>query len=259
MTAPTGTPGDARAGFLLALQFLTRLPLPDPGYTPERFAASTRWHPAAGALIGLLVGLVWWAASAVFPTLVAVLIAVAFGLVLTGCFHEDGFADACDGLGGGVTRERALEIMKDSRIGTYGAAGLGMMLAGRVAVLVALAPTVPLVWVLVAAHAASRAASVHVIATSSYVRDHGTGKPVADGIAPDGLRFALLTGAAALLPLVLSLGLLAPLAGLAGLVLGTWAMRRVYERRLGGYTGDCLGATQQCAEIGFCLGLLAWL
>ena len=250
---------EARAGFLLALQFLTRLPVPDPGWTPERFAASTRWHPAAGALIGALVGGVWGAPAALFPPLVAVLAATAAGLWLTGCFHEDGFADACDGLGGAVTRERALEIMKDSRIGTYGAAGLGMMLAGRVAVLVALVPVAPVFWVLVAGHAASRAASVHVIATSAYVREHGTGKPVADGIGRDGLRFALLTGGAALLPLVPALGLLAPLAGLAGLALGTWAMRRVYERRLGGYTGDCLGATQQCAEIGFYLGLLAWL
>ncbi|MCU0912344.1 MAG: adenosylcobinamide-GDP ribazoletransferase [Rhodobacteraceae bacterium] len=250
---------EARAGFLLALQFLTRLPVPDPGWTPERFAASTRWHPAAGALIGALIGLVWWGASVLFPPLVAVLFAVAFGLVLTGCFHEDGFADTCDGLGGAVTRDRALEIMKDSRIGTYGAAGVGMMLAVRVAALAALAPTAPLVWVLVASHAASRAASVHVIATSAYVRDHGTGKPVADGIGRDGLRFALLTGGAALLPLVPVLGVMAPLAGLAGLALGTWAIRRVYERRLGGYTGDCLGATQQCAEVGFYLGLLAWL
>lgn len=255
----SGRGAEARAGFLLALQFLTRLPVPDPGWTPARFAASTRWHPAAGALIGALVGAVWWAAAALFPPLVAVLAATAFGLWLTGCFHEDGLADACDGLGGAVTRERALAIMKDSRIGTYGAAGLGMMLAGRVAVLVALAPVAPLLWVLVAGHAASRAASVHVIATLPYVRDHGTAKPVADGIGRDGLRFALLTGGAALLPLALAAGPLAVLAGLAGLVLGTWAMRRVYARRLGGYTGDCLGATQQCAEIGFYLGLLAWL
>jgi adenosylcobinamide-GDP ribazoletransferase len=250
---------EARAEFLLALQFLTRLPVPDPGFTPERFAASTRWHPAAGAVIGALVGLVWWAASWMFPPLVAVLVATAFGLLLTGCFHEDGFADACDGLGGGTTRERALEIMKDSRIGTYGAAGLGMMLAGKVAALAALAPSLPLFWVLFAGHALSRAASVQVIATSAYVRDHGTGKPVADGIGRDGLRFALLTGAATLVPLALAAGLFAPAAGLAGLVLGALTMRSAFERRLGGYTGDCLGATQQCAEIGFYLGLLAWL
>jgi adenosylcobinamide-GDP ribazoletransferase len=254
------TPRDeARAEFLLALQFLTRLPLPDPGFSPQRFAASTRWYPAAGAVIGALVGLVWWVASWVFPPVVAVLAATAFGLLLTGCFHEDGFADACDGLGGGATRERALEIMKDSRIGTYGAVGLGMMLAGKVAALAALSATVPLLWVLVAGHAASRAASVQVIATSRYVRDHGTGKPVADGIGHDGLRFALLCGAAALLPAVLAAGLPAVLAGLAGLALGALAMRRVFERRIGGYTGDCLGAVQQCAEVGFYLGLLAWL
>ncbi len=250
---------EARAEFLLALQFLSRLPLPDPGYTPERMAASIRWHPAAGAAIGALVGAVWLGASAVLPVVTAVIVTTAAGLLLTGCFHEDGFADACDGLGGGATRERALEIMKDSRLGTYGAAGLGLMLAGRIAALAALAPAVPLFWVLLAGHAASRAASVNVVATSAYVRDHGTGKPVADGIDAAGLRFAIGSGAAALVPLALAAGLLPVLAGLAGLVAGAWAMRRTFERKLGGYTGDCLGAVQQCAEIGFYLGLLAWL
>lgn len=250
---------EARAEFLLALQFLTRLPVPDPGFTPARMAASVRWHPAAGAVIGGLVGAAWLVAAAVLPTVPAVIVATAAGLLLTGAFHEDGFADACDGLGGGATRERALEIMRDSRLGTYGAAGLGLMLAGRVAALAALAPAVPLAWALVAAHAASRAAAVHVVATSRYVRDHGTGKPVADGIDRAGLRFALVTSGAALLPLALAIGVLPVVAALAGLAAGAWAMRRAFERKLGGYTGDCLGGVQQCAEVGFYLGLLAWL
>jgi adenosylcobinamide-GDP ribazoletransferase len=252
-------PSEARAEFLLALQFLTRLPVPDPGWSPARMARSTRWHPVAGALIGALVGAAFLVASALFPPALAAILATAFGLLLTGAFHEDGFADACDGLGGGATRERALEIMRDSRLGTYGAAGLGLMLAGRVAVLVALAAVAPVLWVLVAAHAASRAASVRVIATARYARDHGTGKPVAEGLDGNGLSFALATAGVALLPLVLAVGLLPVLAALGGLGLGAWAMRRSFERKLGGYTGDCLGAVQQIAEIGFYLGLLGWL
>ncbi len=245
---------DEGATFVLALQFLTRLPLPDV-YAPARMAALPRWFPAAGALIGGLVALAWLAAAAAFPPALAALLSTAFGLLLTGCFHEDGFADACDGLGGGATRERALEIMRDSRLGTYGAAGLGMMLAVKVAALAALAPgLVP--FALVAGHAASRASAVAALATSAYVRDHGTGKPVAEGLSPGGLAFAFALACG-----VAPLALLPPagaLAGALGLAAGHLAMRRAYERKLGGYTGDCLGAVQQVSEAGFLLGLLAW-
>jgi len=247
---------EARAEFLLALQFLTRLPVPDPGYTPERMAGSTRWHPAAGALIGALVGAAYVIAALAFPPLLALIAATGFGLLLTGAFHEDGFADACDGLGGGATRERAMEIMRDSRLGTYGTAGLGLMLAAKIAALAAL-PF--LFWVLIAGHAASRASAVAVIAGSTYLRDHGTGKPVAEGLDGAGLGLALLTAAAALLPLAFLLPPMAVIAGLGGLAAGHWLMRRAFERKLGGYTGDCLGAVQQTSELGFYAGLVLWL
>lgn len=242
------------AVFLLALQFLTRLPLPARGYTTARMAATPRWLPAVGALIGGLVALAWLAAASVFPPVLAVLLATAVSLLLTGCFHEDGFADACDGLGGGATKARALEIMRDSRLGTYGMAALAMMLATKVATLAAL-PGALIPLALVAGHAASRASAVVVIASSTYVRDHGTGKPVATGLSRRGLAFALACGLAP----VLFLPPIAALGGLAGLILGHLAMRRAFQRKLGGYTGDCLGAVQQVSEVGFYIGLLACL
>jgi len=250
---------DEWAVFLLALQFLTRLPLPaDVGWTPERMTATPRWHPGVGILIGFFCAAIFAVAAQVFPPVIAGILSTAAGLLSTGCFHEDGLADACDGLGGGETRDRALEIMRDSRIGTYGAAALGMMLLGKVLALAAL-PIALVPWVLVAGHAASRASSVLVIATSVYVRDHGTGKPVSEGISGASLTFALATGVAA----VLSLAFVAPPAviagGLAGLGAGHLLMRARFERRLGGYTGDCLGAVQQTSEIGFLLGVLACL
>ncbi|MFN0113784.1 MAG: adenosylcobinamide-GDP ribazoletransferase [Paracoccaceae bacterium] len=248
---------DEWAAFLLAVQFLTRLPVPDPGYTPERMAASPRWHPAAGAVIGALTGAVFWVSAALWPHLVASTVATAFGLLLTGCFHEDGFADACDGLGGGSTRERALEIMRDSRLGTYGTAGLAMMLLGRIACFAAL-PVAAVPWVLVGMHAASRLSSVIVLATSAYVRDHGTGKPVSEGMRPGDLALPAATAALALVPALAAMGSGAVLAGLAGLAAGHVLMRARFERRLGGYTGDCLGAVEQCSGIGFLLGILAW-
>ena len=250
---------DEVAVFLLAVQFLTRMPLPaELGYSPARMAATPRWHPGVGVLVGALTGLVFWLAAHVWPPALAALISTAAGLLLTGAFHEDGFADACDGLGGGATRSAALEIMRDSRLGTYGAAGLGLMLAAKVVALAAM-PVAAVPLALIAGHAASRTSSVAVIATSAYVRDHGTGKPVADGVGDGGLALALATGGLAILALALALPPAAVAGALLGLGLGHAAMRTRFERRLGGYTGDCLGAVQQTSELGLYLGVLACL
>jgi adenosylcobinamide-GDP ribazoletransferase len=250
---------EERAIFLLTVQFLTRLPVRDPTlWSNARMAAIPRYFPAVGALVGALMAAVWALAALVLPPVPAALATVAFGLLLTGAFHEDGFADACDGLGGGATRERALEIMRDSRLGTYGVAGLGLMLAGKVAVLAAL-PIALVPVALVAGQALSRASAVAAIATGRYARDHGTAKPVQEGVDRTSARVVLLSALVVAGLAVLALPPAALAGGLAGLVLGHLAMRAAYERKLGGYTGDCLGAVQQCSEIGFLLGLLACL
>lgn len=243
--------------FLLAVQFLTRLPTPaDPGWNTERMAATPRWYPAVGALVGALSAAVFWLASLVLPPLAAVLLAVAAGVVATGALHEDGFADCCDGLGGAVSRERALEIMRDSRLGAYGALGLGLIIALKVVALAGTAmPVVP--FALIAGHALSRASAVVVIATSTYARDEGAGKPVAS--ASGSLPVALGAAALATVPLVVTVPPAGVLAGFLGLAAGHVLMRRAFERRLGGYTGDCLGAVQQLSEVGFYLGLLTAL
>ena len=245
------------AVFLLAVQFLTRWPVRSQGlFTEARLTAATRYYPLVGAMIGALSGAVFWLAHLVFPASLAIVLATAASLLATGAFHEDGFADACDGLGGGTTRERALEIMRDSRLGTYGAAGLGLMLAAKVLALAATPPeTIP--WLLIAAHAASRTSAVLAIATSNYVRDAGIAKPVADSVAPDSLALVLATGAAAVAALLAVAAPAAILAGIGGLAAGHLAMRGLYERKLGGYTGDCLGAVQQTSELGMYLGVAA--
>jgi adenosylcobinamide-GDP ribazoletransferase len=244
---------------LLAVQFLTRLPVPaSAGFTPERLTAATRYYPLVGALIGGLVAVIYALALLAWPPLVAVLLSIVASLLLTGAFHEDGLADMFDGVGGGLTRERALEIMKDSRIGTYGAAALILALALKAATLAAMPPPA-VILALVAGHGLSRFSAVLVIATSAYVRDHGTAKPVADGVSRESLLIATATAMPMALALAWGLGPMAALLGLAGLALGHWGMRRVFERKLGGYTGDCLGAVQQGSELGFYLGVLAWL
>lgn len=248
---------DEAASLLLAVQFLTRIPVrSDKLYTAARMANSVHYYPLVGVGVGGLCALVFGLFHAVYPQTIAVLLAVAAGLLITGAFHEDGLADTFDGLGGSPDRERALQIMKDSRVGTYGALALLLVLLLKIASLVHL-PVASLFVALVAAHGLSRLSSVCVIASSRYVRDEGTGKPVSRGISGRGFMFACLTGIVCLLAAAMVIPVTAVLYALLGLVLGHVLMRCLFERSLGGYTGDTLGAVQQTSETGFYLGLLA--
>lgn len=246
--------------FLLALGFLTRLPVAyAPGlWTPARMAATPRHHPSAGLVVGLLSGGVLVLAALVLPPPVAVLLALGAGILVTGALHEDGLADLCDGLGGGRTPERSLAIMRDSRIGAFGTIGLVVTLGLKAAALAAM-PAATAALALVAGHAASRAGPVAVIRSGRYLRADGAGRPVAGGIGTGSLAVAMAVAAVALLPLLLVLPPQAVLLAAGALVLAHHAIRRLFERRLGGYTGDCLGALQQGCETAFYLGLLAWL
>jgi adenosylcobinamide-GDP ribazoletransferase len=247
---------DEAAALLLAVQFLTRLPTGDPGFTPARMAASPRYYPLVGALVGALGALVLLAAGAALPWPVAVLASTAATVALTGALHEDGLADTFDGLGG-ATRERSLAIMRDSRLGSFGALALGLTLAAKVAALAAL-PAALAAAALVAGHGASRLSSVAVVATSRYLRPAGAAGFTAEGIGAGGLALAAATGGLCLLGLAAVAGLAAAGAAL-GLVAGHALARVSFERRLRGYTGDCLGAVQQLSELGLYLGLVAWL
>jgi adenosylcobinamide-GDP ribazoletransferase len=256
--------------FFVALQFLTRVPVPRwVGFEPAWLQTCLRHFPLVGACIGAWAAVVLWASLQLWPPAVAAVVSTVATLWLTGAFHEDGLADTFDALGGTMSRERALEIMKDSRIGSYGAAALVLMLLLKVSVLAALVVSagalqagVALVW----AHAVSRAAPVWLVATLRYAGDaeHAKAKPLATqitraGTAVAGLWVVLLSAAAVALtlprPQTTTHGFAVPLALLA-VVLTTWACARWLQRRLGGFTGDTLGATQQLAEAA---ALLAWL
>ena len=255
------------AAFTSAVGLLTRWPIRSPASAPgpspadspagAHPAAAVRYYPLVGALVGAFAAGVFWIAHLVFPTPLAVVLSTAATLLATGALHEDGFADTCDGLGGGATRERALAIMRDSRIGTYGAAGLGLLLAAKVLALAAM-PADAIPWLLVSGHAASRASVVLAVAMGPGAREDGLGARLAGSTPPAGsIAFALLTAAAALSSLFAVAAPAVVLAGLAGLAGGHLVIRRAYERKLGGYTGDCLGAVQQMSELGMYLGVLA--
>ena len=212
--------------------------------------------PVVGAVIGSITAMALILCNvAALPDLFCGLAALAVSALLTGAFHEDGLADVADGFGGGQSREERLEIMRDSRIGTYGVLGLGLMLATKVAALATL-PVLVLPFVLIAGHAASRASVLWVMASSEYVREQGAATGVAGGLDQRAMVTGLGTAALTMLPVLCVLPVLSVILGLAGLTAGHFAMRHRYEARLGGYTGDCLGAVQQCSEVGFYLGLL---
>ncbi len=243
--------------FFGAIRFFTRLPVPAwVGHSAEALNRSARWFPAVGLVVGGIGALVYLAALQVWPQSVAVLLSMAATLYATGAFHEDGLADTVDGLGGGWDKARILEIMKDSRVGSYGVVATVLALLGKFTLLAALdAALVP--WALLAGHALSRFCAITLLAAMDYVREdqQSKAKPLATRLSTGQLLFSLLFALAALAALPWAKAV----AGCVLAALATIWLAAKFKHWLGGYTGDCLGATQQVAELAFYLGLLAQL
>ena len=242
--------------FLCAVQFLTRVPTPSlPDFQPDWITRAARYYSLVGILVGAACAGVLLAAGQLWSGALPALLAVAAGVLITGGFHEDGLADTADGLGGGQTPPRRLEIMKDSRIGTYGVLALGLTLAIKVAALAAL-PLTTAALALVAAHGAGRVAAVVVMVLQRHVSDRADAKykPAPEGVK----RFELLiTALLGLWPLAL-LGLPGLVGAGVGAILA--ALLALTARRLiGGYTGDVLGGVEQACELGVLLGVSALL
>jgi adenosylcobinamide-GDP ribazoletransferase len=245
--------------FFIALQFFTRIPIPRwVGFESVWLHHASRYFSLVGIVVGVFTSIVYMLAALFLPQLVAVLLSTIAGIYLTGAFHEDGFADVCDGLGGGMTAERVLEIMKDSRIGAYGAIGIGLLLALKCAVLFSL-PMQAVIAALLIAHPLSRMASTALIWCLDYVRAEGKAKPLAQHMSTAELLIAIVTTSVPILVVGLTgwLSWYGILAGIAAAVLAAFWLSKIFLRRIGGYTGDCLGAVQQVAEVAFYLGVLA--
>ena len=238
--------------FFGAIRFFTRLPVPAwVGHSSESLQKSSRYMPLIGLIVGALGALVFVGTSYFWPKTLAVLASMIATLRITGVFHEDGWSDMIDGFGGGWEKTQILSIMKDSRIGNYGAVGLVMMLLGKFCALIEFdMQQLPLA--LIAGHAFSRLCANFVMHRLDYARDEGKAKPLATRISKGALIFAAVT---ALVPMIL-LPPLQSVFGIAFAVLATWWLARMFLRRIGGYTGDCLGAVQQLAEVAFYAGLL---
>lgn len=237
-----------------AVQYFTRLPVPaSVGHDPALLAAAIRYLPLVGVALGLLAAGVATAALHVLPVRLAVLLSIVATIWVSGAFHEDGLADSADALGGGYDREQVLAIMKDSRVGTFGALALVLAVLVKWESLIAL-PVAALPAALVGAHALSRALTVAVMATLPYARPacgDSRARPLTS-VGRASLAIALATGAA---PLLL-LGRAGLVAAAAAAVAAAFVRGRL-AARLGGYTGDGLGLVQQLAELAFYLGLAA--
>ncbi len=253
--------------FLLAVGFFTRVHVPAFANFEEReLNRAAKYFPLVGILVGLLGAAAYVATTCIFPNNIAVLCSMAATVYVTGAFHEDGFADSVDGLGGGWSKEQILTIMQDSRLGTYGALALFLILFAKFQVLNAM-PAECVACILIAAHALSRLCAVYVMATLSYVKASGKAKPLASKLQGYDLVVATVWG---LLPVVfMSWHFLDSAADMRTFVVLTlsWLLsvsfvwfwwRNKIRRWLGGYTGDCLGAMQQMTELAFYLGVLAY-
>jgi adenosylcobinamide-GDP ribazoletransferase len=245
--------------FFLALQFFTRLPIPRwVGFAPSWQPHAIRYFPATGLVVGIVSAMVYGIAYKVWPQAIAILLAGAAGLLITGAMHEDGMADTCDGMGAGGDPERILRMMRDSATGVFGMLGVVVTLALKYAALMAL-PWYQVGAAFVVAHIVSRLACLPLIRTLSYLRSEGKAKALAQQISGRESCIALVTA----LPLPILAGLCGwlpwsgMLSGIALAAASTWWLARLFVKRIGGYTGDCLGAVQQVAEVMLYLGLVA--
>jgi len=245
-TEPTGWP--PLRGIRAAATFLTRVPVGGFPYAPADWRWASAHFPLIGAAIGAAMAGVWFAAQPLGPTPAAVLALIA-SLVITGGFHEDGLADTADALGGGRDRAAILEILKDSRIGAFGGLALASTLLLRGALLVELGALAPVA--MVAAQCASRTPPIWLMALLPYATDEARTKSRHINRAGAAQAAVATAWAAVVLAALVLRGWLAPaaavaLAGVAAVVAALCGWR--FHRRVGGVTGDFLGATQQVAE-----------
>jgi adenosylcobinamide-GDP ribazoletransferase len=236
--------------FFTALMFYTRIPCPKwTNYSQENLNKATRYFPLIGWIVGIGAALTFWISAQLLPLSISVVLSMIISVLMTGAFHEDGFADTCDGFGGGWTKERILDIMKDSRSGAYGVVGMILLLLLKFSALVELAKldVVYCSITLVFAHTLSRFSAVYITFTESYVREDelSKAKPIAKKMTLNNFLVAGFW--------VLPIGLLYPSPIIVLVVfpvlLMTIGLKRYFKKWIGGYTGDCLGATQQVNEV----------
>ncbi|WP_375689186.1 adenosylcobinamide-GDP ribazoletransferase [Pseudooceanicola sp. LIPI14-2-Ac024] len=253
MTDQTTPPHDAPAprDILAALALLSRLPLPR---TSEVRSGAAWAYPLAGVVLGALVAAAAGGMLLIgLPVSLAALIALAVAVILTGAMHEDGLADVADGFWGGWTRDRRLEIMRDSHIGTYGVTALALSLAARWQALVLILAAGQHWSALIAAAALSRAAMPAVMCALPHARADGLSHHVGRPPTSRAVAAAVIAVVLAVILLPITTALAASLMA----ALTTAGLAALARHKIGGQTGDVLGATQQLAEIAVLCAIVA--
>lgn len=231
--------------YFVAQMFMTRLPVP-PGirWSEQELASSTAYFPATGLIIGLLAASAWVLGYFGWSAAIAALFAVTVSVLATGAFHEDGLADSADGIGGAFEIEKKLAIMRDSRIGTYGSMALILATLGKV-LAISQIPAAVVAPSLIGAHVIARWTSVALIYNNEYVRESGTGKPFAAAVT---MRHVVAASSFTLIATLLCFGyrsiyIIFPVLG------AVWFAQWYSRRKLGGITGDVLGACNSLIEL----------
>jgi adenosylcobinamide-GDP ribazoletransferase len=256
--------------FFTALMFYTRIPCPkNIDHNPDYLNKASRYFPLVGWIVGGVCFGVYYLASFVFSIEIALILSMIAGVLTTGAFHEDGFADVCDGFGGGWTKEKILIIMKDSAIGAYGAIGLVLLFLLKFQSLIQLMNTIQniqftiynsqftIFLLFISAHSVSRLAAISIVFTHQYSREDASSKskPIAQNFTWKELVGAFFFG---LLPLaILSFFQWQLLLVLLPVFVARFFLARYFQKWIDGYTGDCLGATQQVCEVIFYLSIIA--
>jgi adenosylcobinamide-GDP ribazoletransferase len=239
--------------FFTAVQFFTRIPTPAiKNYNDAYLQHCSKYFTWVGLIVGAVAAFSYWGSGFLFSPALSIAFSMLSTILLTGAFHEDGFADCCDAFGGGYTKEKILTIMKDSRLGTYGVVGLVSILTFKFLLLVELTQKISLfsfIWIIVVAQSTSRFTPLLIMQTLPYTQDIDASKtkPLAN------TKLSALDFAVALFVLtILSVyNIKLFIAGFGIQLLISLACKQYFKKWIQGYTGDCLGATQQLAEIGF--------
>ncbi len=252
--------------FFTALMFYTRIPCPkNIDHNPDYLNKASRYFPLIGWIVGGICFGIYYLSSIVFSIEIALILSMIAGILTTGAFHEDGFADVCDGFGGGWTKEKILLIMKDSAIGAYGTIGLVLLFLLKFqglynliskSQIVNLQSTICHLLLFVSAHSISRLSAISIVFTHQYSREDASSKskPIAQNFTWKEVVGAVFFG---LLPLVvLSFFQWQFLFVLIPVFSARFFLARYFQKWIDGYTGDCLGATQQVCEVVFYLSII---
>ena len=247
--------------FFTALMFYTRIPCPSNiNHNAESLNNASRYFSLIGWIVGGLSFLVFYTSSILFDQSISVILSLITGILITGAFHEDGLADVVDGFGGGWTKQKILDIMKDSRIGAFGAISIVLLFLFKYSVLNSILFNTEK-WFLnllifISYHSLARLTAINIVFTSQYVREDqdSKSKPVAKNVGLTEIFGAYFFG---MLPLALLIYQNSKFIFIITPLFILWFISKKYfEKRLNGYTGDCLGAVEQLAE---CVCLLFYL